>query len=81
MKKIILVLALLITGCTSSPRLVPPERPQPVYKAGDKVRLKGYDQIMVVGTDNGYHVNVIWLDKNNQPHNTWYRHDLLERQE
>ena len=75
MKNIFLILVLLIAGCTSSPS------PQPVYKAGDKVRLKGYDQIMVVGTDNGRHVNVIWLDNINQPHNTWYRHDLLERQE
>jgi peroxiredoxin len=74
MRTIVLILVLLTAGCSS-------ERPPSVYKNGDKVRLKGYEQVMVVGSDNGYHVNVIWLDKNNQPHNIWYRHDLLERQE
>lgn len=79
MKNIFLILVLLIAGCESGAGHG--SRPQPIYKSGDKVRFKGYDQIMVVGTDNGYHVNVIWLDKNNYPHSIWYRHDLLERQE
>jgi hypothetical protein len=74
-----LIFLLLIVGCVPAHPVM--TKPQPIYKVGDTVRLKGYDQLMVVTSDIGYSVCVTWLDKLNQPHSHWYGHVLLESQE